>query len=66
MKVGELVETTRARIGIPYGTLGLIVEREFRDILENGGCYIYTVHLVGKPSTFGVRWFLGRDLRVIK
>ena len=62
MKVGELVEISRARIGTPIGTIGMIVEREARPV----GGYIYTVHLVGKPDTVRTRRFLGKDLRVIK
>ena len=62
MKVGELVEITRARIGTPIGTIGLIMEREVRPMRD----YIYTVHLVGKPDTVRTRRFLGKDLRVIK
>ena len=62
MKVGELVEITRARIGTPIGTIGLIMEREVRPTRD----YIYTVHLVGKPDTVRTRRFLGKDLRVIK
>jgi len=62
VRVGELVEITRARIGTPIGTIGLIMEREVR--LPRA--YIYTVHLVGKPDTVRTRRFLGKDLRVIK
>ena len=65
MKVGELVEITRARIGTPIGTIGLIMERELRRTHDGHG-YIYTVHLVGKPDTVRTRRFLGKDLRVIK
>ena len=66
MRVGELVEITRARIGTPIGTIGLIMERELRRDDEGGGRYIYTVHLVGKPDTVRTRRFVGKDLRVIK
>ncbi len=71
MKVGELVEITRAHIGTPIGTIGLIMERERRQQRiempsEDGYGYIYTVHLVGKPDTVRTRRFLGKDLRVIK
>ena len=65
MRVGELVEITRARIGTPIGTIGLIMERELRRD-EGWQDYIYTVHLVGKPDTVRTRRFLGKDLRVIK
>jgi len=65
MKVGELVEITRAHIGTPIGTIGLIMERERRQYTHGYG-YIYTVHLVGKPDTVRTRRFLGKDMRVIK
>ena len=65
MRVGELVEITRARIGTPIGTIGLIMGRELRPTQDGYG-YIYTVHLVGKPDTVRTRRFLGKDMRVIK
>ena len=65
MKVGELVEITRAHIGTPIGTIGLIMERERRQYTHGYG-YIYTVHLVGKPDTVRTRRFLDKDMRVIK
>ena len=63
MKVGELVEITRARIGTPIGTIGLIVEKCQS---STGHGNVYTVHLVGKPDTVRTRRFLGKNLRVIK
>ncbi len=57
-----MVEIARARIGTPIGTIGMIVEREGRPV----GCYIYPVHLVGKPETVRTSRFRGKDLRVLK
>jgi len=59
MKPGNLVRTIRAGIGIPAGTLGLIVE----SLNVNDGIHIQVVKLLGRPRCD--RRYLGRDLEVI-
>ena len=72
MKAGNLVKVTRARIGLPSGTLGLIVEVLKREVdveqpiksWEN----LYVVQLLGHvhlPGPGVPRRFLWRDLEVI-
>ncbi len=66
MKAGNLVKVTRARIGLPSGTLGLIVEVLKREVdvrqpiksWEN----LYVVQLCGD---YPLRRFLWRDLEVL-
>ena len=58
---GNLIKTTRASIGIPVGTVGLVTERHS----VNGGkpgLVVYVVKLHGIGST---RRFLGEDLEVL-
>ena len=59
MTVGNLVRITRAGIGIPAGTLGLIVE----SLNVNDGIHIQVVKLLGRPRCD--RRYLARDLEVI-
>ena len=72
MKAGNLVKVTRARIGLPSGTLGLIVEVLKREVdvgqpiksWEN----LYVVQLLGHvhlPGPAHPRRFLWRDLEVL-
>ena len=72
MKAGNLVKVTRARIGLPSGTLGLIVEVLKREVdveqpiksWEN----LYVVQLLGHvhlPGPDRTRRFLWRDLEVL-
>ena len=66
MKAGNLVKVTRARIGLPAGSLGLIVEvlkREV-DVGHPIKCWdsLYVVQLCGQNRT---RRFLWRDLEVL-
>ena len=58
---GNLIKTTRASIGIPVGTVGLVTEQHS----VNGGRHglvVYVVKLHGIGST---RRFLGEDLEVL-
>ena len=58
---GNLIKTTRASIGIPEGTVGLVTEQHS----VNGGRHglvVYVVKLHGIGST---RRFLGEDLEVL-
>ena len=67
MKVGNLVKINRAGIGVPAGTMGLIMEshapgtdgRVFTD--EK----IHTVKLLGLAHPHRERRYLTRDLEVI-
>ena len=72
MKAGNLVKVTRARIGVPAGTLGLVVEVLKREVdveqpiksWEN----LYVVQLLGHvhlPGPVHPRRFLWRDLEVL-
>ena len=72
MKAGNLVKVTRARIGVPAGTLGLVVEVLKREVdveqpiksWEN----LYVVQLLGLvhlPGPDVRRRFLWRDLEVL-
>ncbi len=58
---GNLIKTTRASVGIPVGTVGLVTERHS----VNGGkpgLVVYVVKLHGIGST---RRFLEDDLEVL-
>ena len=59
MKPGSLVRTIRAGIGIPAGTLGLIVE----SLNVNVDIHIQVVKLLGRSRCD--RRYLARDLEVI-
>ena len=63
MKPGDLVKTTRARIGISEGTLGLIVE--YKPSIQSFGANVYIVDLVGSKFVGVSRPFLSIDLEVI-
>lgn len=62
MKPGNLVRITRASIGVPAGSLALIIEkrgaRSPRDRIE-----LYVVKLVGGRAK--TRRYLARDLRKV-
>jgi hypothetical protein len=70
MKAGNLVKTTKARIGCPAGTLGLILEKLIttQDTLseENGfevkPLEILVVQMFGYANT---RRWLSQDLEVV-
>ena len=59
---GKLVQTTRAQIGVPRGTIGLVIETcGFRPDAK-----VHTVQLIGVVGALGqpsTRRYLGRDLR---
>ena len=68
MTVGDLVKVTRAAIGVPVGTLGLIVASyETRGDYEiTPGEKIHILQLIGGDFAWGQnRRYLGRDLEVI-
>ena len=70
MKAGNLIKTTRAAIGCPTGTVGLIVEKVLvaQDTLteENGfelkPLEIFVVQMCGYSNT---RRWLAKDLEVL-
>jgi hypothetical protein len=62
MKTGDLVRTTRARIGCPLGTLGLVIaEHPPRGVMAN--YTIWTVLMMGKNA--GERRWTGDQLEVV-
>ena len=64
---GKLVQTTRAQIGVPRGTIGLVIETcGFQPDAKAREVAIYTVQLIGVVGALGqpsTRRYLGRDLR---
>jgi len=58
MTVGNLVRLNRAMLGIPTGSVGLIVEKH----RSNAEFDIWVVKFARKPHT---RRLLGRDLEVV-
>tara|TARA_Y100000310_G_scaffold85258_1_gene82079 strand:+ start:104 stop:322 length:219 start_codon:yes stop_codon:yes gene_type:complete len=68
MKPGDLVKITRPRLGMPKGTVGLIVYSvETTDIFVEsmGDPRIHMVDLIGSEFVGVSRTFLSRDLEVI-
>ena len=68
MTIGDLVKVTRASIGVPVGTLGLIMASyETRgDYDTASGEKIHILQLIGSSFPWGQnRRYLGRDLEVI-
>lgn len=65
MKVGDLVKMTKARIGVPENTIGLITEHHRVTPLRDD-LHIFIVQLL-EPTEFGARTVrrLSRDLEVI-
>lgn len=68
MTVGDLVKVTRAAIGVPVGTLGLIVSSHATrgDYDTASGEKIHILQLIGGDFPWGQnRRYLSRDLEVI-
>ena len=61
MKVGDLVRITKARIGVPADSLGLIVSC---GASKPRNWFIYNIQLA-RPDGLVIRR-LGRDLEVVK
>ena len=62
MQVGNLVRITRAGIGVPVGTIGLILEsHKPRGVGET----MHLLHLIGTDTVNHKRRYLSRDLEVI-
>ena len=64
MKAGDLVKVTRASIGVPLGTVGLIV-KSHKPRAETIKHSIHEVQLYGVKLGCNRR-FLSRDLEVVK
>ena len=60
LRPGDLVEITRASIGVPPGTIALITEA-----FQNEGYddWTFTVWPTGEVGKRGVRRYLSRDLK---
>ena len=69
MRAGDLVRITRASIGVPAGTIGLILESHASiDRLVSGAEkeLIHLLHLTGTSTPHHLRRYLARDLETIK
>ena len=64
--IGKLVRITRASIGVPKGTLGLVVRKD-RGVDASDECpwFVYKV-LLCLPSDHRERRYLERDLEVVE
>ncbi len=65
---GDLVEITRASVGVPAGTIALVIEQQepkhyVRGSEADNFGYLYTVWPTGEVGKRGVRRYLGRDLK---
>ena len=58
MKAGNLVRVTRAMIGVPAGSLGLLIKKE----RSEADFHIWTVKFMCREHT---RRLLGRDLEIV-
>ena len=63
MQVGNLVRITRASIGVPQGTIGLILESHKPPGTSEEA--IHLLHLIGTGTVNHKRRYLSRDLEVI-
>ena len=63
MRAGDLVKTTRAQIGVPLGSVGLIV-KSHKPRAATIKHSIHEVQLYGVKLQFNRR-FLSRDLEVV-
>jgi len=65
--IGKLVRITRASIGVPKGTLGLVTKRNLGSRAgDESPWYVYEVLLCCLPSAQGERRYLERDLEVVE
>ena len=66
MKAGNLVKVTQARIGLPSGTLGLIVEVLKREVDAEQPIKSWeSLYIVQLCGDYPLRRFLWRDLEVL-
>ena len=68
MKIGDLVKTTRASLGVPEGSIGLIVNSRTSNPNAYGTSYsIHEIQLCGIPKRQGGdRQYLERDLVIVE
>ena len=68
MHIGDLVRIARASIGVPKGTIGLIVDTRISKTNAIGASYfIHEIQLCGiKKRQGGNRQYLERDLQVVR
>ena len=68
MQIGDLVKITRASIGIPKGSIGLILKTRISKTNAIGASYfIHEIQLCGIPKRQGGnRQYLERDLEVVR
>jgi hypothetical protein len=67
VNIGDLVRITRASIGVPKGTIGLIVDTRISKTNAIGASYfIHEIQLCGIPRRQGGnRQYLERDLIIV-
>ena len=70
LRPGDLVEITRASVGVPAGTIALVIEQKeptaYIDSLAHKSDWpdaLYTVWPTGEVGKRGIRRYLGRDLK---
>ena len=66
MKIGDLIRNTRASLGIPKGTVGLIIDKQKSAIAgkyDDESYYVYEIQWLGRRMSHSRR--LARDLEVI-
>ena len=61
MKIGDLIKNTRASLGIPRGSVGLITNKQKS---ASANYYIYEIQWLGRRMSHSRR--LERDLEVIE
>jgi len=68
MNIGDLVKIARASIGVPKGSIGLIVGTRISNPDAKGAAYfIHEVQMCGMPKRQGGnRQYLERDLEPVK
>ena len=65
VRAGDLVRTTRASIGVPLGSIGLIIETH--EPRADGASYkIHELRLMAIKSAVKYRRFLSKDLEVVR
>jgi len=67
MKVGDLVTNTRASLGIPKGSVGLIINKQKSATAgqyDDEGYYVYEIQWLGRQMSHSRR--MARDLEVIE
>jgi hypothetical protein len=61
MKIGDLIKNTRPSLGIPTGSIGLIINKQKS---ASANYYIYEIQWLGRRMSHSRR--LERDLEVIE